>query len=187
MTKKFGLTVLGVALLAGWACGRPATDSTPAASPGAEPTAGGEPASAELVRNARQPLPGLLTGGQPSVEQLENLGELGYRTVVNLRAEGEPGTGRTEVEALGMDYVAIPVDGAAGLTRANAEALAAALAEAEEPVLLHCGSGNRVGALLAMKAFAVDGASAEEALELGLAAGVTRLEPTVREKLGLEE
>ena len=54
-------------------------------------------------------------------------------------------------------------------------------------MLLHCGSGNRVGALLALKAFWLDGGSAEEALEVGLAGGVTRLEPTVRELLGLAE
>jgi hypothetical protein len=36
-----------------------------------------------------------------------------------------------------------------------------------------------------MKAFYVDGMSPEEALVIGEEAGMTRLEPTVREKLGL--
>ena len=40
---------------------------------------------------------------------------------------------------------------------------------------------------VALEAFWLDGASAEQALELGKASGVTRLEPTVREMLGLEE
>ena len=36
-----------------------------------------------------------------------------------------------------------------------------------------------------MKAFYVDGISPEEALVVGEEAGMTRLEPTVRDKLGL--
>ena len=86
-----------------------------------------------------------------------------------------------------MAYVSIPVDGKAGLSEENAAALAEALETAERPLLLHCGSGNRVGALLALKAFQVDGKTAEESLEIGLAGGVTRLEPVVRELLGLSE
>ena len=144
---------------------------------------------ATLVRNGKMPLEGVLTGGQPTDEQLAALRDAGYKTVINLRQPDEKGT-REEpatVAALGMTYVSLPVAGAEDLNEENAGALAAALDAAEGPVLLHCGSGNRVGALLAMKAFHVDGASAEEALELGLAGGVTRLEGTVREKLGLAE
>jgi hypothetical protein len=40
-----------------------------------------------------------------------------------------------------------------------------------------------VGALLALKAFQLDGASAEEALDLGRRAGLKGLEPAVRERL----
>ena len=38
---------------------------------------------------------------------------------------------------------------------------------------------------IALKAFWIDGQSAEESLALGSAAGMTRLEPVVREHLGL--
>jgi len=142
-----------------------------------------------LVKNGKMPLAGLLTGGQPSDEQLAALRDAGFLTVINLRQPDERGTrGEAEkVAELGMAYVSIPVDGKAGLNEENAATLATALAAAEYPVLLHCGSGNRVGALLAVKAFRLDGASAEEALKLGLAGGVTRLEPVVREMLGLVE
>ena len=53
------------------------------------------------------------------------------------------------------------------------------------PIALACSSGNRAGALLALRAFWLDGADAASALELGLAAGLTRLEPSVRLLLGL--
>ncbi len=162
------------------------------AEPVAAPEPAGEPTPVDpitLVKNGKMPMEGLLTGGQPTDEQFAALRDAGFVTVINLRMPDERGTrGEAEMVAeLGMAYVSIPVEGKAGLTEENAAALATALEAAESPVLLHCGSGNRVGALLALKAFQVDGKSAEEALEIGLAGGVTRLEPVVRELLGLTE
>lgn len=164
------------------------TEST--AVPESAPATAAAPADpTTLVRNGKMPLEGVLTGGQPTDEQLTALRDAGFQTVINLRLPTERGVaGEAETVAdLGMTYVSIPVNGKAGLNEENASALAAALAEAEKPVLLHCGSGNRVGALLALKAFWLDDASAEDALELGKAGGVTRLEPNVRELLGMAE
>lgn len=144
------------------------------------------PAIDYQMSNAAVPLDGVLTGGQPTAEDLEKLAERGYRTVITLRMPAEDtglGDEQTLVEGLGMRYVALPVDGADGLTRANAERLSELLAAEERPILLHCGSSNRVGALLALEAFYVDGADPDAALELGKSAGLTRLEPAVRERL----
>ena len=140
---------------------------------------------AELVPNARVPREGVLSGGQPSPEQLEAVQEAGFRTVINLRAPGEPHTAEEPelVDRLGLDYLSIPVRGAAGMTEDNARALAKALEESEGPVLLHCSSGNRIGGLFALMAFYVDGKGVEEAIEIGLASGMTRLEPAVRQHL----
>jgi len=49
-------------------------------------------------------------------------------------------------------------------------------------VLVHCGSGNRVGALLALRA-SLDGADDEKALALGREGGLSSLEGVVRERL----
>lgn len=117
--------------------------------------------------------------------QLEAARDAGYETVINLRLETEPGAKREEVEGLGMGYVALPIAGKEGLTRENAQELAWALGEATSPVLLHCGSSNRVGALLALKAFYIDGMEPRDALELGLESGLKSLEPEVRQQLGL--
>jgi uncharacterized protein (TIGR01244 family) len=138
------------------------------------------------IRNARTPLEGVLTGGQVTEADLTAAAQAGYRTVVNLRTLGEEGAwDETEfVEGLGMRFLHIPVAGAAGLTEDNVQALAEVIEdEANHPLLIHCGSGNRVGALFALKAFQLDGKSAEEALAIGLEAGLTRLEPAVRERL----
>lgn len=138
------------------------------------------------LQNARQPSPTLLTGGQPTPEQLAQARAQGYRTVIDLRVAGEL-KGWNEAEtarALGLRYVHIPVAGPEDLTEAKARTLADALQDpAAGPVLLHCASGNRVGALLAIKAGRLDGKSTSEALAIGKAAGMTKLEKVVRERL----
>ena len=148
-------------------------------------TAADLPPAAALAPNGLQPFPGVYTGGQPSADQLDMLAEAGFAGVINLRTEGEEGSeGEAErVAALGMEYVAIPVAGAEGMTEENARALADALARTGRPVLVHCASGNRVGGLFALKSGLLDGSPVEEAMEVGLAAGLTRLEPVVRERL----
>jgi len=132
---------------------------------------------------------GVLSGGQPTPEQIAEAAAAGFRTVINLRAAEEPGFEwePAAVEAPGMRYVSIPVEGASGLTRENVDRIDAALAEARRagPVLLHCSSGNRIGAVLALRAAWVEGRPAVEALAVGLGAGLTRLEPATREILGL--
>ena len=53
------------------------------------------------------------------------------------------------------------------------------------PAIVHCASGNRVGALFGLKAHLQDGLPAEAALETAHAVGITRMEPTLRQRLGL--
>lgn len=96
-----------------------------------------------------------LTGGQPTEEQIERVARAGFRSIVNLRTEGENGGWDEEprVTELGMRYISLPIDGE-GLTVENARKLAEVVGDPElYPMFLHCGSGNRVGALFAMKAF----------------------------------
>lgn len=145
---------------------------------------------AALLPNGRSPLPGLLTGGQPDATQIGRISKVGYKTVVNLRTPGERGELADEadlVKSHGMRYVSIPIGHGEGLDRANAEALGKILADrSARPVVIHCASGNRVGALLALEAAWVQGKPPEEAVELGKAAGLTHLESQVRKILGLD-
>ena len=150
---------------------------------------GDAPAAATTsIPNARTPLPGLVTGGQPSTTDLKIAKDQGFRTVINLRPDDEAGVDAEEVSTvseLGMRYVSIPVSGAADLTTENVKRLAVALSQKDAlPAIVHCASGNRAAALLALKAYQIDGKSAEEALDLGKNAGLTtKLEPAVRERL----
>jgi uncharacterized protein (TIGR01244 family) len=153
------------------------------------PGAAEPPAAAAAIPGAWTPLDGVLSAGQPTPPQLEHAARAGLKTVINLRSEAEAGFEweRAAAERLGLRYVPLPVAGAADLTRENVERLDRALREALAggPVLLHCASGNRVGALLALREAWLHGAEPEAALAFGRASGLTGLEPQTRELLGL--
>jgi uncharacterized protein (TIGR01244 family) len=143
------------------------------------------PANTKLwidLPNACTPEDGLCTGGRPRPEHLQQAQARGVKTVINLCPPSEPCDydEAALVRSLGMDYVNIPVAGPPDLTEANARRLGQALGANDGPVLLHCASGNRVGALIALKAHFVDGLGAEEAIAAGRAAGLKVLEPAVR-------
>lgn len=133
--------------------------------------------------NLKVPREGVYSCGQPSPEQLEELKKAGVRTIVDLRGPGENDWDeRSAVESLGMAYHQIPVTGPGDITEENARRLSKIMDdEASRPVLIHCGSGNRVGALYALKAFHCDECGGEEAVEAGRAAGLGQLEPFVRQ------
>lgn len=139
------------------------------------------------VPHLHVPRAGLLTGGQPDENAWRDLRAAGVTRVVNLlsvselRDRDEAG----EVHANGMDYIQIAVAGPHDLTPDNARQLWQSLQDAPATVLVHCASGNRAGALLALAAVQAGGMSPKEALEFGRAAGLTKLEPVVRERLGL--
>jgi uncharacterized protein (TIGR01244 family) len=160
----------------------PALAETPTNAPVAP-----APPPDELL-NARDPLPGLRTGGvPPSVEVFASLAKEGFVTFVDLRPEVElVEASRAGAESAGMTYLQIPIAGEADLDLGSARALDAVLADASRwPVVVACASGNRSGALLAVRAFWLQGKTNEEALALGKAAGLTKLEPSVRQLLGL--
>ena len=103
--------------------------------------------------NRAEPLENVTTSGQPDTESLKALAESGYTAVIDLRgAQEDRGISeQSTVEDLGMTYLSLPVSGASDVTFENAEALNRLLSEIEGPILLHCGSSNRVGALLALR------------------------------------
>jgi len=170
-----------------------ASGQGPAPAPPAPAMASQEAKAAApaLLLNERHPLPGMLTGGIPAgkggASDFQALAAAGVRTYIDLRADAEVPP-ETAVLASGaqLDYRRVPITGEADLDLASARALDLLLDEwGRYPIALACSSGNRVGALLALRAFWLDGVDAASALELGLAAGLTRLEPSVRQLLGL--
>ena len=159
------------------------------AAPGSQVV--GEPTLASVrdigLRNARMPIAGLVTGGQPDEAQLDALIGAGFEHFISLRPMAEDGSGWEET-AVGAPtvFARVPIRGGADLTRENVEELDRLLEEAGDgATVLYCASGNRVGALLALRAAWIDGVAPEDALTLGRAAGLTRLEPAVVQLLGL--
>lgn len=121
--------------------------------------------------------------GQPTPEHLAELGREGVRTVVNLRAPGEPTEydEAAEADRLGLRYVALPIAGAADLDRERVREFGRVLDEARRDggVLIHCASSNRAGALIALDECLNRDRKLEDALARGRAAGLTTLEPEV--------
>lgn len=133
-----------------------------------------------------EPRPGLFSAGQPAPRDWNALArERGITTVVNLRGSDELGDRdeASEVRAAGLAYHQIPVSGPGDIDDANAGRLWRLLSATEGPVLVHCGSGNRVGALLAIGAARDGGMATEEAIAFGRAAGLAGAEARVRQVL----
>lgn len=141
--------------------------------------------ASSLPAGFHQPAAGLVTGGQPTADDWASFAASGVRSVVNLRPDAEtPGRDESdEVAAAGMEYRQIPIAGGADITFDNAKKLRSALEALPSSVLVHCASGNRVGALLALDAVQSQGMTAEQALALGRAAGLTGAAGRVREVL----
>lgn len=153
-----------------------------------------EPADASTANSWEGALPGLrrprerlITAGQPASSAWPLLAQRGVGLVVNLRPKAELGDRdeAAEVAQAGLAYREIPVAGADGITEANARQLWSLLQDAKGEVLVHCASGNRVGALLALGAAKAGGMAPEAALDLGRRAGLAGAEARVRELLQL--
>jgi len=135
------------------------------------------------IHNARRAFPGILSGGQPTDSQLKEAKNKGFKTIINLRPvkEHQGEKEANKVRELGMNYINIPVSGARGITSQNSQALIQALSDSSKyPVMIHCASGNRVGALFALDAAQRAKLSTEESIKVGKQSGLTRLEGIVK-------
>lgn len=126
------------------------------------------------LANAGAPIEGVITAGQPGEEHLQALADAGYKTIVDLRASqeergyDEPKTARRA----GMEYVNIPVspdtldDETFGRFRELMKD------PGRRPILVHCSSANRVGALLMPYLTLDEGRSTEEAARIARQIGL---------------
>ena len=134
---------------------------------------GSEPPALELA-NFRILEGRVVGGGQVDVEHFPGMAADGYSLVVNLRSEGEPfpeNEGEL-AQAAGMFYLHMPLGGD-DLVADHATQLAAALdAHGDGSVLIHCASGNRVGALWGLHVAMRDGLSSDEGVQAARSAGM---------------
>ncbi|MEO8478224.1 MAG: hypothetical protein ABI542_01230 [Gemmatimonadota bacterium] len=100
--------------------------------------------------NASQPLPWLLTCGQPTVEQFTRAVEAGVTLVIDLRdpMEARPFDEPDTLKGLGATYLNVPVTSGALDDTSLEQILEAIRAHPNAPTMVHCASANRVGGAL---------------------------------------
>ncbi len=127
------------------------------------------------IPNACEPVPGLITGGQPTEAQLEAFRAAGGEIVLDIRrpAEPRPLDEVAVMQRLGLEYVVIPVS-AATLSDATLERILDVLRTAQgRATLFHCASGNRVGAALIPYLVLDQAMDEEDAVRQAIRVGLT--------------
>jgi uncharacterized protein (TIGR01244 family) len=130
-------------------CGTTTDDVAPPTTTAATPPAAErlEPYECGNVQRIHT-LGGVFLASQPQPVDFEHAQKGGIKTVVNLRHDSElEFDERAVVEGLGMRYEHLPWNGADELTDAVFDRARELLRTAERPLMLHCASANRVGAL----------------------------------------
>jgi protein tyrosine phosphatase (PTP) superfamily phosphohydrolase (DUF442 family) len=130
------------------------------------------------VANACQILPDLVTGGQPTEQQLRALKEAGGSIVLDVRdpMEPRPVDEAAVVAQLGMEYVNIPISGGS-LDDSILDRILAVLRNAHgRTVFFHCGSGNRVGGALIPYFMLDQGMEEQDAVDQAMRVGLRSAE-----------
>ncbi len=120
------------------------------------------------------PLEGVGTAGQPSESAWADLGRAGFKSVVDLRAP-EEARGHDEaaaVQTAGMEYIPLPVTPATLRDESYDRFREVMRDPARRPILVHCATANRVGALLIPYLMLDEKRSAEESIQLARQAGL---------------
>lgn len=107
---------------------------------------------------------------------IPGLAGLGYKSIINLRLATEDGVNvdasRAAADAVGLKYIHLPLNGREPDVKVADAFIAAVTDTANQPVFIHCGSANRVGALWLVKRMLVDkwdqARAVEEAKAIGL-------------------
>jgi uncharacterized protein (TIGR01244 family) len=120
------------------------------------------------------PLEGVGTAGQPSESAWADLARAGFKAVVDLRAP-EEARGHDEAAAVrraGMEYILLPVTPATLRDESYDRFRKIMRDPARRPILVHCATANRVGALLIPYLMLDEKRSAEESIQLARQSGL---------------
>jgi len=149
-----------------------------------EPTP--EKITIEGIKNAVR-LDNLLFCSQPSKEGFENLANSGYKTILSTRGENELTWDEAGlVDSLGMSFVNIPMPGpVTEITDEQVRRFDDFMSSANQPIVLHCGSGNRVSGLWAVWLVEHKNIPPDKALALASQTGMKGVRKAVEKRLGL--
>jgi len=118
-------------------------------------------------------------------EKVAALAKSGVELVINLQPDDELTFDEAvAVEQAGMSYEHLPINGAAELKQLKILAFDNILRQHHgKKIAMHCGSGNRVGAAIALRAGWLRGRKMDTAMERGRSHGLTKLEQEVHNRL----
>lgn len=118
---------------------------------------------------------GVFLASQPAPEDFEQAKMGGVRTVINIRHPSEQGSfdEAAHVRGLGLNYENPAWNGPDELTDDIIEQQLELLRTAERPILFHCSSANRVGAIWLIYRALDGGLSNEQALAEAKVVGLT--------------
>ncbi|QDT77554.1 Beta-lactamase hydrolase-like protein [Gimesia maris] len=115
-------------------------------------------------------------GPQPSAEEINQLSQQGFKSVVNFRTEGEdeqplsPTAEKEKVNDAEMEYLHIPVSMKA-MGPELVDGFREKYPQLPKPVFAHCKSGKRAGAMVMMHLAVEEGMGGEETLQKAEAMG----------------
>lgn len=126
------------------------------------------------IPNAHEPVPGLITGGQPSEKQLRDFAAAGGKVVLDVRdpMEVRPFDEPALARELGLEYINVPVSPGATSDEKLDRILAAVRQHRDKPMLFHCASANRVGGALLPWFILDQKMSPDEATEAAMRVGL---------------
>jgi protein tyrosine phosphatase (PTP) superfamily phosphohydrolase (DUF442 family) len=129
------------------------------------------------VPNAAQPLPKVVTGGQPGAAHFQALRAAGLEIVLDIRDPMEPRAcdEAAEVRKAGLEYVCIPVTSELS-DELMEELLAVVRGSGDRPLLFHCASGNRVAGPMIAHLILDHGMTEENAVTEGMKMGLRSAE-----------
>jgi uncharacterized protein (TIGR01244 family) len=121
--------------------------------------------------------------GATTAAAMPELKKLGYNSIINLREASEQGAdvenAAAAAKAAGINYVHLPMNSRTPDPVVADKFLKAIVEPANQPVFVHCGSGNRAAAMWMIKRMVIDGWDADKAGIEATALGLTN--PTLKQ------
>jgi protein tyrosine phosphatase (PTP) superfamily phosphohydrolase (DUF442 family) len=128
--------------------------------------------------NVAEPLPGWVSGGQPSEQQIKDFKAAGGEVVLDNRdpMEPRPFDEPAVARAAGLEYISLPIVHGA-VTTDTMKQMHKTLKQLEgKKALLHCSSGNRTAAGMIPYLMVEQGMEEEDAVDLAMRNGLRSAE-----------
>ena len=140
--------------------------------------ASGLAAALANLPNLAEPVPGWVTGGQPTEKQVQDFKAAGGEVVVDNRdpMEPRPFDEPSVVRAAGMEYISVPIVHGAVTTDTMKQMHETLQRLVGKKALLHCSSGNRTSAGLIPYLMVDKKMEEEDAVDLAMRGGLRSAE-----------